>query len=399
MQARRNAAYPDVKYDPDVPVLFSEIDPVQNQAVELFEETVAGCTSVSGPCSGTISSTAETTLWVGGPSGCGTAHTCYPPAVNYDPRYYMINGVAFDKSNVGASSYSRAECRDYGQCSVALRERGSAHARALGRRSGLLSLVAEDGNPLPGNPRLQNSVFLPAGKTYDVIVKPTANAATLPTTFKDAAYAIFDRQLSLSTNNQRDGGMLAYLKVGNGALPTGVTPAVQNDTYSLVPGKTLAVCDPGKGVIANDTAVYGVTVLAAPTAGTVTLSANGTFTYVPNSGTTTDSFTYCANGTVSGATCSSGLIATVQISPAAIEGAGGITVNPDAYASNVATKIEVKGPGVLANDSDGAGYPLTVDTTSITATGSNASALHVVGGIRWVLYCDGYVSGNLHLHL
>ncbi len=174
--------------------------------------------------------------------------------------------------------------------------------------------------------------------------------------------------------------MLAYLKVGSGVLPTGVTPAVQNDTYSLVPEKTLAVSDPAKGVIANNTAVYGVTVMAAPTSGTLTLSANGTFTYVPNSGTTTDSFTYCANGTVSGATCSSGLIATVQISPAAVEGAGGITVNPDAYASNIATKIEVKGPGVLANDSDGAGYPLTVDITSIAPTGGNASALQVVGG-------------------
>src|SRR5438477_4865274 len=31
-----------------------------------------------------------------------------------------------------------AECRDYGQCSVALRERWSAHARAIGRRPKLV---------------------------------------------------------------------------------------------------------------------------------------------------------------------------------------------------------------------------------------------------------------------
>ena len=70
------------------------------------------------------------------------------------------------------------------------------------------------------------------------------------------------------------------------------------DTYnSLVAGQTLTVSDPSKGVIANDTNVYGVQLLTAPTNGTVTLNPNGTFTYVPNSGTaTSDSFTYCANG-------------------------------------------------------------------------------------------------------
>ena len=61
------------------------------------------------------------------------------------------------------------------------------------------SLVAEDGNPLPGASRVQSEVFLAAGKTYDVMIDgPTATS--LP---------VFDRQLSLSTNNQRNGGMLA----------------------------------------------------------------------------------------------------------------------------------------------------------------------------------------------
>ena len=76
------------------------------------------------------------------------------------------------------------------------------------------------------------------------------------------------------------------------------------DTYnSLVPGNTLTISDPGQGVIANDTNVSGVQLLAAPAAGKVTLNSNGTFTYVPNSGTTADSFTYCANGSVTGTTC------------------------------------------------------------------------------------------------
>ena len=37
-----------------------------------------------------------------------------------------------------------------------------------------MSLIAEDGNVAPGNPKIQNEVLLTAGKTYDVIVKPSA---------------------------------------------------------------------------------------------------------------------------------------------------------------------------------------------------------------------------------
>ena len=32
--------------------------------------------------------------------------TCYPPAVNYTPLYYLINGVAFNKTNAAASLFA-----------------------------------------------------------------------------------------------------------------------------------------------------------------------------------------------------------------------------------------------------------------------------------------------------
>src|ERR1700686_268368 len=77
-------AYPGVNYDAEVPVLLSEIDPVQNNAVNAAVNT-AGFT--------------ETAVWSGQPNGCGNPsssnyHTCYPPAVNYSPLYYLFNGVA-----------------------------------------------------------------------------------------------------------------------------------------------------------------------------------------------------------------------------------------------------------------------------------------------------------------
>ncbi|HWT37099.1 MAG TPA: hypothetical protein VN289_12500, partial [Paraburkholderia sp.] len=88
-------AYPGINYDADLPLVLSEIDPVQNQAV-------AAAVATAG--------FSETRVWSGLSGGCGdpasaTFGTCYPPAVNYDPRYYLINGVAFDRTNANGSSF------------------------------------------------------------------------------------------------------------------------------------------------------------------------------------------------------------------------------------------------------------------------------------------------------
>src|SRR5437016_7954559 len=95
----RGVAYstPLVNYDADLPLLFSEIDPVQNNAVSTAVNT-AGFT--------------ETAVWSGQPGQCGNpssavgiVNTCYPPAVNYSPLYYLFNGVAFNKASAAASLF------------------------------------------------------------------------------------------------------------------------------------------------------------------------------------------------------------------------------------------------------------------------------------------------------
>ena len=136
---------------------------------------------------------------------------------------------------------------------------------------------------------------------------------------------VFDRELSLSGNAiGHDTGMFGYLNVNGALLPAAAPWARRSciaDTYnSVVPGQTLTVSDPSKGVIANDTNVYGVQVRGDAPAG-LTLNADGTFTYTGAPTT----FTYCANGTVTGTTCSSGITATVTVGAAPIEAAGGIT--------------------------------------------------------------------------
>jgi len=148
------------------------------------------------------------------------------------------------------------------------------------------------------------------------------------------------------------------------------------DTYAYAPGVTLKVTDPGKGVIANDVNVYGVQVLAAPTGGTLTLYLNGTFSYVPT-GSATDTFTYCANGTVTGTTCSSGISTTVTLNMSATANAspGNAPVaNNDSYTSATASLMRIAAPGVLRNDTDPHGYPLTAVIGALAGVTVNLGA-------------------------
>jgi hypothetical protein len=345
---QRYQAYPNICYDADVPLVLGEIDPLQNTAV-------AAAVTTTG--------FSETKVWSGQPGGCGDPKstsfgTCYPPTVNYDPRYYLINGVAFDRTNPGGSSFAATAPAATGQVLMRFVNAGlRMHVPSVvGAQTGNpavsgFSLIAEDGNVLPGSTRVQSEVFLAAGKTYDVMVNAPATGAT--------ALPVFDRELSLSTNNQRDGGMQAYVAVNGGALPTS-TLANQNAVanaakYFFIPGTTLTVSDPARGVKAKDVNVYGVEVKTTTTGGSLTLNPDGTFIYVPNAGTTADSFVYQANGNPA-------VSATVTLS-ACTSGNGCLSgapvANNGSYVSNIASRLQIGAPGVLTNATDPKGLPLT----------------------------------------
>ncbi len=132
-------------------------------------------------------------------------------------------------------------------------------------------------------------------------------------------------------------------------------PAAIPDAYAATEDQPLVIVAPG--VLANDTDVDSGALTAVqvtgPANGTLTLNANGSFTYTPAANFNgTDSFTYKAND---GTTDSSP--ATVTITVAAVNDVP-VAVN-DNYAMNEDGMLGIVAPGVLANDNDVEGSPLS----------------------------------------
>lgn len=142
-------------------------------------------------------------------------------------------------------------------------------------------------------------------------------------------------------------------------------PVAANDAYSLLHDTTLGIGAPG--VLANDTDANGLALSAVlvsgPGHGTLSLAANGSFVYTPAAHYTGgDTFVYQAsNGFVSSGNATVALTVTDQ----------GPTAADDSY--NVAhdQPYNQPAPGVLANDSDPNGDPLT----AVLATGPTHGTL------------------------
>src|SRR6267378_2019903 len=450
-------AYPGVSYDADAVMLFSEIDALQNRAVDAAVNTVgfsesairvlrdsvssvsllldaAGMVINAGtgyhlndpiaftgggfslPAAAHVSSvdvngaivailvdnsgkgySSVPTVTVTRTSGTGVdanivaglslagvvcsngTSACYPPAVNYDPRYYLVNGQSFDKAAPGNSTIQLSQSATNGNVLARLVNAGlRMHVPSL---VGLnMSLIAEDGNVQPEipvalaalktpQPKVQSEVFLAAGKVFDVVVKPPQ---TTPGTYDAAAFPVFDRQLSLSTNNKHDGGMLAYVQFGNaaagskGGIPVApVTPAAIPDNYRLPPNKTTFSAN----VLSNDIGIISAAPAnPAASSGKVVLNPNGTFTYTPNSPAgsfiVSDNFMYSGVGT-------DGKTYTAQVTLLVVNSSSQPPVAvADNYTTNVSTLIKVARPGVLGNDTDPNNYPLhaVIDPSQTTNT-------------------------------
>jgi VCBS repeat-containing protein len=146
------------------------------------------------------------------------------------------------------------------------------------------------------------------------------------------------------------------------------SPVAAEDAYTIDEDVVLSVNAPG--VLGNDSDDDGDPLIASLVAdvsdGLLTLQADGSFSYIPRLNFNgTDSFTYEACDTEIPPLCDS---VSVAITVNAVNDAP--LSEDDAYATTEDVLVSVAAPGVLGNDSDADGDPLTVSMVADVSNGT-----------------------------
>lgn len=169
------------------------------------------------------------------------------------------------------------------------------------------------------------------------------------------------------TYRATDGALSSTATVTLVVSPGNQLPVAQNDSgYSVAEDGTLTAT---ASVLANDSdpdnnTPLTATLATAPTNGSLTLNPTGTFTYVPNANFNgTDTFTYRAIDSLGGQSS----LATVTISVTPVADAP--TAVNDLYFIT-GTSLSVTAPGVLSNDTDVDGGPITATLATNPSRGT-----------------------------
>jgi thiol-disulfide isomerase/thioredoxin/uncharacterized membrane protein YphA (DoxX/SURF4 family) len=188
-----------------------------------------------------------------------------------------------------------------------------------------------------------------------------------------------DKTFDLNHTYAGDGAYTVTVTVtdGDGASGTDTTtcevspppnspPVTEDDAYATDEDTALSVAAPG--VLGNDSDADGdplTAVLDTGTSnGTLTLNPDGSFDFVPDPDFNgTDGFTYVAND---GEDDSEAATVTITVDPVNDPP----VAEDDAYATDEDTALNVTPPGVLGNDSDADGDPLTAVLDTGTSSGT-----------------------------
>jgi hypothetical protein len=401
-------------YDADATFLFSEVDPVQNAAVDTAALAMAGNTAPTFANRTAFAALEQRVLPPAGPAtlpnptppvvaagqDCGTI-ACYPPAVNYAPTYFLLNGQSYDKTAPALSAAIVSDTTSAkpptGRVLVRLLNAGlKTHIPTL---VGLNStLVAEDGNLLPDVSvglvksanatapvvagKVQSAILLPAGKTADVAIYPATAAAGK---FTDTIIPVIDRQLSLSagsngpTGTHAAGGMQGFLAIAANGTTQATLTATTSGVATLLPAAALAAANPdvfyvaanattfSGNVLANDVGVTTAKVAGAPLGGTLKFSADGNFTFTAAAGTTiANNTTFTYNGIANGVAVGP-VNVTLLVNPAAANDTVSVPATPLTFTSQVASLVRVPHPGVLAGASSSGNFSLQALYTGTVA--------------------------------
>jgi VCBS repeat-containing protein len=155
---------------------------------------------------------------------------------------------------------------------------------------------------------------------------------------------------------------LADSNVATVSIRVDVPPVAAGDAYTVLENGTLSQAAPG--VLSNDSDADGDALTAVlvtmPAHGAVALSPNGSFSYTPASGFHgADSFTYKAND---GFADSNGATVSIRVDAPPV-------ARDDAYAVIENATLTVPAAGLLANDTDADGDPLTAAVVADPAHG------------------------------
>ncbi len=141
-------------------------------------------------------------------------------------------------------------------------------------------------------------------------------------------------------------------------------PAAAQDMYTADAHTPLVIAKPG--VLANDINPGGdnltAAIVQAPAHGTLSLQADGSFTYTAaDTGTGTDNFTYSAHESAAASAPASVTIRVENKGPSAAA---------DSYRASKNNPLSIAAPGVLANDTDPGGDNLTAVIKAAPAHGT-----------------------------
>lgn len=327
---RQDAAqvYTGISTDSESVLLFSEVDPVQNQRVANAAATTPNPTV---QCVSLETYNQFQTLG-------------YPCTVDYNPVYFFTNGAS-----QAELSFVKAESTLLRLMNAGLR----SHTPSI---VGLeLGLIAEDGNLYPGLPRRQSSVLIAAGKTLDAVV-------AVPNT--DVTLSLIEHTPTFDNENKTQDEALGSIQIGLGSpafVP--VASLAVDDAYNVIEDTEFQATQ-AVGVLANDTGLSSASIVSDPSNGSLSLNVDGSFTYTPNENFSgTDSFTYSADGNNALVTLS---VSFVNDEPIA---------NGDGpFVNTLGADINIAAPGILANDSDVDGDTLTavIDGTAPAGLTLNA---------------------------